>query len=778
MSASAGSYIYVASETEGFTAFFGVAPDYDSNSMQVNGDDAIELFSSGTVVDTFGDIDTDGSGTVWEYTDGWVYRNSGETANSGNFNTENWQFSGIDALDGSDSNATATSPFPLATFNTEGGGEVEPPVEVPTIELGMCGDTTTLISTIQGSDDASLEVGNSHTIEGVITGYRSDGFFIQEETVDEDGDDATSEGIFVSGSSDVAVGNVLRLHGEVSENYGMTTLSMNQNATALDCGAGEDVTQIALELPLTLSLESIEGMVTSVTDATVTSTNNLWRYGEVVISDAVKRQPSDVAAPLTDAYNAAVTESEANLITIEDSTSSTYPDTLSFFPTFSYANAIRIGDTVSASGPLNYSFGTYRINPTTEMTVTSGREATPSVHQGNLTVATFNVLNYFNGMLDGDGNVTFDYSSNRGAENETEFALQQARIASAIVAMNADVIGLMEIENDGFGENSAIKALVDVVNADLADTEQYYYIASPDSSQIGSDAITVGLIYRASVVTPLDDAIVVPMPVQQIDDDRVAQMRPSVIQSFTHNLSGETFAVAVNHFKSKGGSCAEDNADTSDSDEIQGSCNALRVSAAITLGDALTDETLPARKLILGDLNAYSAEDPVAVLTDYTAENRGYTIKTAVNTGMDDGAAVDVTSNYGYVNLAKQFDPEGFSYWFYGTEQVGSLDHVLANSAMTADAVDGTHWNINSAEIYQLQYDQALTRYTDEDGYAFTDVGPYRSSDHDPFIATFNLFAPTGEGSNDAVSTGQSGGALGGLLALLSAAVLWRRKQR
>lgn len=779
VSATAGSYIYVASEIDGFTAFFGNAPDYDSSAIGINGDDAIELFSAGSVVDTFGDINTDGSGTTWEYTDGWAYRTNGETANSGTFDAGNWQFSGTDALDGADTNAGAANPFPAGTFSTESGGVVEPPVDEPVINLGMCGDTATFISAIQGSDDDSAEVGNTHTIEAVITGYRAGGFFVQEETTDEDADASTSEGIFVNGTSDIALGNTIRLHGEVVENYGMTTLNMNGDVDALDCGVGGDTTETAISLPLTISLESVEGMIGYVTDATVTSTNNLWRYGEIVVSDSVKRQPSDVAAPLSDEYNAAVTESEANLLTIEDNSSSTYPDAVSFFPNFSYANPIRIGDTVSASGPINYSFGSYRINPSEDITVMTTREATPTVDAGNLSIATFNVLNYFNGEVDGDGLVTFDYDANRGADDETEFELQQARIASAIVALNADVVGLMEIENDGFGDTSAIKALVDVINADLSDTEQYYFIATADESQIGTDAITVGLIYKASVVSPLSDAIVVDMPIQQIDEDSVAQMRPSLIQSFTHIASEETFAVAVNHFKSKGGSCAEDNADTSDSDEIQGSCNALRVSAAITLGDALTDETLPERKLILGDLNAYSAEDPVAVLTDYTAETRGYTIKTAVNTDMDEGAAVDVTSNYGYTNLAKQFDAEGFSYWFYGTEQVGSLDHVLANEAMLADAVDGTHWNINSTEAYQLQYDQALTYYSDEDGYAFTDVGPFRSSDHDPFIATFTLVSeaePEPEG-DDAISGG-SGGAMGGLLALLSTAVLWRRKQK
>lgn len=779
-SASAGSYIYVASETDGFTAFFGSAPDFESSAMGINGDDAVELFANDVVVDTFGQIDVDGSGESWEYTDGWAYRTSGQVANAGTFTVENWTYSGTDALDGADTNAGATTPFPTGTFSTEGGGEVIVDPEVPAIVLGECSDDATLISAIQGSESASAEVGNGHIVEAVITGKRSDGFFIQEETADSDGDDATSEGIFVDGSSDIAVGSVIRLYGEVIENYGLTTLDMDADVTPADCGTSDDVVVTEVAMPYSVDLETVEGMLVSVTDATVTSTNNLWRYGEIVVSDAIKRQPSDVAAPLSDAYLAAEAEAEASLLTIEDNNGSTYPDSVSFFPTFSYANPIRIGDTVSAAGPLNYSYGTYRINPTEVISVTSSREANPVVTEGNLSVATFNVLNYFNGELDENGNVTFDYDANRGADDEIAFELQQGRIVEAIVGLNADVVGLMEIENDGFGDDSAIQSLVTAINAQLGETEQYSFVSTADGSMVGTDAITVGLLYRASVVTPSADAQVLAMPIQQIDEDSVAQMRPALIQTFVHTESEKTFAVAVNHFKSKGSECAEDIAeDTSEVDAIQGSCNAFRVSAAITLGEALSDTSLPERTLILGDLNAYSAEDPVAVLTDYSPEDRGYTIKTAINTDMDEGASVEVDTNYGYINLAETFDADGFSYWFYGTEQVGSLDHVLASEAFLGEAIDGTHWNINSPEAYQLQYDQALRYYPDEDGYAFTDVGPYRSSDHDPFIVTFDLQADVPEddlGNDDENDDEDSGGSMGYILAFMAAMLTFRRR--
>ena len=112
---------------------------------------------------------------------------------------------------------------------------------------------------------------------------------------------------------------------------------------------------------------------------------------------------------------------------------------------------------------------------------------------------------------------------------------------------------------------------------------------------------------------------------------------------------------------------------------------------------------------------------------------------TAKNTEYDNGRPVPVKTGFGYHNLAEAFDQNGFSYWYYGSQMVGSLDHVLASTVMLQEAVDGTHWNINSVEAYQLQYNQALRYFNDEKGYKFTGVGPYRSSDHDPFIATFNL---------------------------------------
>jgi hypothetical protein len=101
-SASAGSYIYVANETTQFTNFFGFAPNFVTGSAGINGDDAIELFCNGAVVDVFGEITVDGSGQPWEYRDGWAYRNSNTGPDGSAFVLGNWSFSGRDELDGTD----------------------------------------------------------------------------------------------------------------------------------------------------------------------------------------------------------------------------------------------------------------------------------------------------------------------------------------------------------------------------------------------------------------------------------------------------------------------------------------------------------------------------------------------------------------------------------------------------------------------------------------------------------------------------------------------------
>jgi len=123
-----GEFIYVATEEIGFTDFFGFAPDYTTGAMSINGDDAIELFHNGMVVDLFGDIDVDGNGEPWEYLDSWAYRVD-NTPDQPEFDLAMWTFGGANIWDDATDNASSASPMPIGTY------EFDPQVPVEASSL-------------------------------------------------------------------------------------------------------------------------------------------------------------------------------------------------------------------------------------------------------------------------------------------------------------------------------------------------------------------------------------------------------------------------------------------------------------------------------------------------------------------------------------------------------------------------------------------------------------------------------------------------------------------
>lgn len=111
----AGTCFFVANDTAGFRAFFGFSADYqdDGSANNFNGDDAFEIYESGSVIDVFGEVDVDGTGTPWEYTLGWVHRKAGTGPDTATFVLDNWEFGGIDAFLGVSTNDAAANPYPV-----------------------------------------------------------------------------------------------------------------------------------------------------------------------------------------------------------------------------------------------------------------------------------------------------------------------------------------------------------------------------------------------------------------------------------------------------------------------------------------------------------------------------------------------------------------------------------------------------------------------------------------------------------------------------------------
>ncbi len=557
------------------------------------------------------------------------------------------------------------------------------------------------IHDVQGSGDASPLVGQTVTVEGVVTQVLmgTSGFYMQEEDADMDADPSTSEGVFVFYASEAplpAVNSVVRVVGEATEFFEETQIIAAQAPVV--CGE-EEFTPTIISLPFASAAEpeTTEGMYVSFDSPLTVSDNfNLGRFGDVTLSNGRLFNPTNLHAPLSPEALALAAQNALNRITLTDDDSSQNRDPI-VFPTggLSASNTLRGGDTVSQlEGALNYGFGAYRIVPAVEPTFVQSnpREATPSLTRGNLTVASLNVLNLFNG--DGQGG---DFPTPRGADSIEEYDRQLVKTVNALNAMDADIIGLMEIENDGFGPLSTIAQLTDELNA-IAGDGVYAFIDANNGNPVGTDAIAVGFLYKPATVTPVGDT--------QLNFDDIFN-RPPTAQVFALD-NGEEIAVVVNHFKSK--SCRNSSGADDDQGDGQGCYNDQRTKQAQSLAnwlssnDALSSQT---NVLIIGDLNAYAKEDPIVAL-----ETAGYT------------------------NVIEAYQgAEAYSYTFFG--EVGYLDHALATDSLLAKATDAIEWHINADEPRILDYNLEFKSPQQQIDLYSEDV--FRMSDHDPVLVSFNL---------------------------------------
>ena len=577
-----------------------------------------------------------------------------------------------------------------------------------TVSANVCGAAYTPIYTIQGNGSGSPVDGDAVFTEGVVTAVyqgvdQLNGFYIQDETGDSD--DTTSDGIFVFTSMNVTAGDAVRVAGTVDEYFDLTEIT--SVSSILVCGTGTILpTNISLPVPTLDTWEQYEGMLLDFPQGLyVTEHYVLGRYGEVSLSVNDRLyNPTNITTPGA----AAIAQQDLNdrsRIQLDDTYTNQNRDPISYPGSgLTYTNTLRGGDYVaSLTGVLDYSFGVYKVQPVgaVDFTVANTRTVAAEDVGGNLTVASFNVLNYFNGDGAGGG-----FPTSRGADTPTEFVRQRVKIVNAIVAMDADIIGLMEIENDGYDSLSAIQDLVNGLN-DATAAGTYAFI-DPGVSTIGTDEIAVGLLYKPANVTLAGGPEILDSTVITTFND--LKNRPVLAQSFMDNASGATVTVAVNHFKSKGSDC--DDLGDPDTGDGQGNCNLTREAAAEALVSWLaTDPTNSgsAYSLIIGDLNSYAMEDPIMAITDA-----------------------------GYSNLLSQFGGlYAYSYVFSG--QHGYLDHALSSPSLTPFVTGATTWHINSDEPISLDYNeefktvnQLITLYGE---------GPYRASDHDPVVVglSFNF---------------------------------------
>jgi predicted extracellular nuclease/2',3'-cyclic-nucleotide 2'-phosphodiesterase (5'-nucleotidase family) len=633
---------------------------------------------------------------------------------------------------------------PTAGFSPGGGGGGE----------GSIDDAATLISAVQGTEDEAALLGETVVVEAIVTGdfqagdgdaFRTlDGFFLQEEEADGDGDAATSEGIFVldgeTPAVDVEAGDLVRVLGTVVERFGKTTIEATE-VRVEEAGAADPLAlAVETELPAVEDREAIESMlVTVVEPLTFVESFDTEQFGEATLaSDGPVFQFSQLNEPDQEANAAYQAEVEDRTILIDDGTDGRREDGDPILQPdgepFAVDQGIRMGqDLEDVTAIVDFGFGEYRLRlpdsePFDPVEETNPRPDAPEDVGSDFKVSAFNVLNYFT-TLDADGATIDNGLSPRGAETEAEFERQSDKLVTAITALDADVVGLVEIENDFAGDDLAIAELTARLNEE-AGTQRWNWV-DPGVEFVGTDAIAVGFLYDQTTVELVGDAAILDDPsfLDPLDDqddsngDETPEgdsfNRAALAQTFREIETGGEFTAAVNHFKSKGSlTGAPEDEDQGDG---AGRNDATREAASEALLDWLdTDPTGSGDpdRMILGDLNAYAQEDPIAVL--------------------EEG---------GYTDLARSFEGEDVaSFRFSG--QIGTLDYALANGSLTSQVTGADTWNINSDELVIFDYNEESTfgnpvLRPDDQG-LFDGATAARASDHDPIVVGLDLDGEVG----------------------------------
>ncbi|MFK7802114.1 MAG: ExeM/NucH family extracellular endonuclease [Anaerolineae bacterium] len=587
------------------------------------------------------------------------------------------------------------------------------------------GSDAKLIHEIQGSGTSIIFTTQVSVTAIVVGDFQNDdqldGFYIQEEDADADADPATSEGIFVYCGSDncgafpdVNVGDQVVVVGLPVEFGDQSQIELASLAVV---STGNPLpTAAIIDLPVTnvADLEAFEGMRVQTADKLyVTEHFNLGRFGETLLTSNVDRQyqGTHVAAPGAPA----LAHAAANLldrILLDDGKTGQNPDPLVYPAGFSATSPVRAGDSLAAgfTGVLGEGFSAYRIQPTDPVTFTNEnpRPAAPDAVGGDIKVASMNVLNFFT-TLDGSGSICGPTGGLdcRGADSTSEFNRQRDKILVALAAMDADMIGLVELENNA---TASLQSIVDGLNA-TAGPGTWAFV---DTGTIGTDAIKVGYIYKTAVIAESGGSAILDSTVDPTYLD--TKNRPVLAQTFevidnSNGSFGGKFTAAITHLKSKGSAC--DDVGDPDGNDGQGNCNGVRTAAATAMATWLaTDPTGSgdADVIIFGDLNAYKMEDPITAL-----------------------------KNAGYTDLIEQYEGNSAYSFVFGGEW-GYLDYAMANAALVPQVTGTTEWHINSDEPRILDYNeefQSAGQIAD-----WYNADQYRASDHDVVVVGLDLDVP------------------------------------
>ncbi len=653
--------------------------------------------------------------------------------------------------------------------------------------------TITPIATLQGTGARSPfapETGNANgtdtkTTEGVVTAAYPVGGFngLYIQTPGADTPDA-SDGIFVYGGSTnanipagIQVGDSVRVTGKIAEFFNLTQIVPGAGGVVKLGSSLGTITPRAVAFPTTdAQRELLEGeLIAPAGSYTISNVYQTNQYGEIGLAagDGPLKQPTEFASDDDAAALAAIkAENAQRAVVLDDGSTTNYlqNQTTKAQPvpwlTAANGNAVasppRVNAKVTFNAPvvLDWRNDAWKLQPQGQVTTngasvasfedTRAQNLQPRPVGGDVKIATFNVLNYFNttgeayaaaGPLqdppvdthctyytDRQGNRISNNSCGtrgpgiaspndgrgpRGAATAASLARQETKLARTIVNMGADVIGLEEVENSiklpgETNRDDALARIVELLN-DLEGPGTWKYVRSPGEATTAAaiaeqDTIRPAFIYKPAAVTPVGQSDIL------FGTDQFANAREPLAQAFKKAGApdSDAFAVIVNHFKSKGDNSSPnppatgDNANSDDTGAFNGD-RTRQANRLVEFADDFAAERGISAVFLAGDFNAYSEEDPVHAL-----EAGGF-------------------------ELIESDTPGDYSYSHSGLS--GSLDHVFGNAAAVALVTGADVWEINANEPISYEYSRYNYNITD----LWEPTKPFATSDHNPEIVGLDL---------------------------------------
>lgn len=486
---------------------------------------------------------------------------------------------------------------------------------------GLSLSEITPIHNIQGSGDRSPLHGRVVTTQGVVTLVTNDGFFVQ--SIEPDDQASTSEGIFVylgSQSPQLSVQQYVRITGKVQEYDQQTQLTYPKTMVTL----GTRPLPPPVSLRPLAAAESIESMRVTA-QGKIIDLYQLARFG---------------SAKLNNGY------------WLDDTSFATYPELTP------WQRQIRVGQSVTADTAIVvHRFDEYRLFANELILTGNPRPNAPDKNPDHLRVVAANLYNLFDGVEE-------DFSHSRGPKNASQWQRQLQKTSVAVQAMQPDILLVSEVENDYGKPETAIQKLASATGM----------VAISPESQLGDDAIAVGILYQPERVQPVG-------LLAKLTDIGFGNRVP-IAQRFA-NQTGLELVVSPQHWKSKrctsGSDCGQE----------------ARLAAAQQVANWLAD--FGENVLLAGDLNSYYQEPAWQKLV-----------------------------TLGWQSYTQAHD---YSYLYRG--QTGALDHAFTYQ-LNGWQAEVQYWHINADEAPWRGYrsDRApldATRFSDHDP-IIIDLVPVRST--------------------------------------------------